>query len=77
MPVRGVCLCVFVCVCACVQGTGSGAAEDSGTQPGISARAVPPPARRLLTWKRRFASFSRSAALTLQMEPVPLPLAFL
>ena len=82
--VRGVCPCACVCVCVCVrayvctcvQRAGSGAAEDFGPSRYLRPRCPRLPAR-LLTCKGRFACFSGSAALTLRMVPVPLPLALL
>lgn len=78
MRVRGVCQCVFVCVhlsvCACVQQTGSRAAEDSRTEPGISAR---PPARRLLTWKRRFCLLQPERRIDTADGACALPLVLL
>lgn len=72
------CVPVCICACACVQRAGSRAAEDSGTEPGIPARAAPAArAAGSLPGSAAFASFSGSAALTLQMVRVPLPLALL
>lgn len=71
-----VCVCVRAYVCTCVQRAGSGAAEDFGPSRYLRPRCPRLPAR-LLTCKGRFACFSGSAALTLRMVPVPLPLALL